>query len=68
MADRLHQVGLTHSDAAIEEQRVVGFGRLFRYRPCSSLSKLIARTGHEVVEGVFGIQLRSTIPVEPLLG
>ena len=38
MPDRVHQVSLAHTHAAIEEQRVIGFGRLFGDRAGSRVS------------------------------
>ena len=68
VADGLHQVGLAHADAAVQEQRVVGLGGAFRHRAGGSVGKLIAGADDEVVEGVLGIELSRSVPVEALLG
>ena len=49
-------------------KRVVGFGGLLGHRAGRSVGELIARANDKVVEGVFGIQLRCSIPIEALLG
>src|SRR5438105_15754378 len=68
MSNGLHQVGLAHSNAAVEEQRVVGLGGTLRHRLCRSVRELIAGADHESLEGVAGIQQRSAIPIKARLG
>ena len=65
--DGLHQVGLAHADATVQEQRVVGLGRSFRDCARGGMRELVARADDESVEGVLGIQLRRAVPVEALL-
>ena len=67
VADGLHQVGLAHADAAVQEQRVVGLGGTFADGARRGMRKLIAGADDEIVERVFGIQLRGSIPIETLL-
>ena len=68
MSNGLHQVGLAHSNAAVEEQRVVGLGGTLCYRLGGSVRELIAGADHESLEGVAGIQQRSAIPIKARLG
>ena len=67
MSDGLHQVGLAHADAAVQEERVVGLGRPLRHRARRRMRKLVARADDKPVKRVLGIQLRCSIPVESLL-
>ena len=67
MPDRLHQVGLTHPDTTVQEQRVIRFRGTFRDRARGSVSKLVSGADDESVERIFGIQLCCSIPIETLL-
>ena len=65
--DRLHQVGLAHADAAVEEERIVSLGGMLADGAGRGVGKLIAGAGDEIVESVLRIELRGAIPIEPLL-
>ena len=67
VSDGLHQVGLAHADAAIEEQRVISFRRTFGDCLAGSVGKLVSAADHEGIEGVTRIELRGAIPVEARL-
>src|SRR5207248_9001388 len=67
MPDGLHEVGLAHADAAIEEERVIGLRWPLRDGLARCVRKLISAADDESVEGVARIQLRSAIPVESRL-
>jgi hypothetical protein len=67
VADGLHEVGLAHADAAIEEERVVGLGRAFRNGLASGVGKLVAAANDESVEGVTRVELGGAIPIETCL-
>ena len=67
MTDGLHQVGLAHADATVEEERVVGLRGMLADSARRSMSKLIAGAGDEIVEGVLGIKLSGAVPIEALL-
>ena len=54
MADGLHQVGLAHSDAAVQKQRVIRLGRAFGDCARGGMGELVAGADDEIVEGVFG--------------
>ena len=56
-ADGVHQMSLAHSDAAVDEQRIVGPCRRGRDRLRGGVRELIAGTDHEVVEGELDIDL-----------
>jgi hypothetical protein len=60
----LHQVSFAHTDAAIEEERVVSLRRTFRNRLASRVGKLITTADDEGVEGVAWVELRRSVPVE----
>ena len=63
----MHQVGLAHAHAAIQEERVVGFRGLLGngHRGCAG--KLVSRSAHKTVEGITRVQLRRCRPVEARL-
>ena len=65
--DGLHQVGLAHADAAIQEERVIGLRGTLSHGLARRVSKLIAAADHERVKGVARIQLRRAIPIEARL-
>ena len=54
LAGRLEQVRLAQSDAAVEEQRVVGPPGRFTYGDAGGVRQAVARAGHERVERVAG--------------
>src|SRR5712691_11288195 len=64
----LHQVGLAHSDAAIQEERVVGLGGTLCHSLACRVRELIAAADHEGIKRVPRIQLCCPIPIEPSLG
>ena len=47
LADRLHQVRLAESDAAVNEERVVGARGRLRDRETGGVRDFIVRTDHE---------------------
>jgi hypothetical protein len=53
MADRLEQVGLAQADAAVDEQRVVGFGRGLGHRERGGMRETVAAPDDERVKRVF---------------
>ena len=65
--DGLHQVGLAHANAAIQEQRVVGLRGTLRDGLAGRMGELVAAADHEGVKGVARIELRCAIPVETRL-
>ena len=67
VSDGLHQVRLAHANAAIEEQRVVGFRWTLGHGLACRMSKLVAAADHEGIKGVARIQLRRAIPIKPRL-
>ncbi len=68
VTDGLHQVGLAHADAAIQEERVVGFRRTFGHRLAGGVRELVAAADDEGVKGVARIQLRRAVPIKARLG
>src|SRR5437868_1940309 len=60
-------MSLAHADAAIKEQRVIGFGRTLRHRLTSRLCELISAANDECVKGITRVQLCRTIPIEARL-
>ncbi len=56
VADRVHQVRLAETDAAVDEERVVRSRRRFRNGAARRVRKLIRRPDDEGVEGVAGNQ------------
>ena len=67
VSDGLHQMRLAHADAAIQEERVVGFGRTLGDGLACGMRELVAGADDESVEGVARVQLRRAIPVKPRL-
>ena len=64
VADGLHQMGLAHADAAVEEERVVGLGRTLGHGLAGGVGKLVAAADDEGVEGVARVELGRAVPVE----
>src|SRR5260370_636393 len=52
MSNGLHQVGLSHTYAAVQEQRVVGLGGTLCDRLRRGMGELVARAFDESVEGI----------------
>ena len=57
VADGVHQVGLAQTNAAIEEERVVGLGGGFCHRPAGGVREARVVADHEMLELEFRIQL-----------
>jgi hypothetical protein len=69
VADGVHQVGLAHAHAAIEEQGIVGLRGPLGHGQRGGARKLVAVADHEGVKGVARVELRRRRPVEAgLLG
>src|SRR5687767_13848532 len=54
---RVHQVGLAHPHASVDEQRIVGAGRRCCHGLSGGVRKLITGTDHEVVEVELSVDL-----------
>ncbi len=67
MPDGLHQVGLAHAHAAIEEQRIVGLRGPLGHGQRGGMRELVAVADHEGIERVLGVQLRRAVEVEARL-
>jgi hypothetical protein len=69
VADGVHQVGFAHTDAAVEEERVVGLGGALGDSLGGGHGELVAAADDEGVELIFGVELGGGAPVEAgLLG
>jgi hypothetical protein len=55
-ADGMHQVGLAHAHAAIDEQRIIAAGRVGGDGPGGGVRELVAGAHHEAVERELGIE------------
>ena len=58
VTDGVHQVGLAHADAAIQEERVVGLGGAFGDGLRRSVRELIAAADDKAIELVARVELR----------
>ena len=67
VADGVHQVGLAHAHAAVEEERIVGLGGALGDGQRGGAGKLVAVADDEGVEGVARVELRRGGPVEARL-
>ena len=67
MPDRVHQVSLAHTHAAIEEQRVIGFRWTLGHGLAGGVCELVAIPDHEGVKGIARIELGGPVPVETSL-
>ena len=67
VTDGVHEVGLAHADAAVEEERVVGLRRALGDGLCCGHRELVAAADDERVEHVLRIELRGCAPVEARL-
>ena len=56
MPDRVHQMRLAETHAAVDEQRVVGARRRFGDRAAGRVRELVRRADDERVEGVAGAE------------
>src|SRR6185369_12506074 len=64
VTDGLHEVGLAHSDATVEEERIVGLGGRFGDGQRGCVCELVSASDDKSVEGVARVQLRGAIEVE----
>ena len=55
VADRVEDVGLAQSNAAIDKQRVVSPGGILRDSHACSLSQAICRAYHEVIKAIMRV-------------
>jgi len=53
VADRIDEVSLTETDAAVDEKRVVMIARLVCHSDAGGMSKLVAGADNEIVKRVF---------------
>src|SRR5690348_14311642 len=53
LADGVQQMRLAQSDAAIEEERVIGLARLLSHPLGGCMGELAARTDNKRLEGIF---------------
>src|SRR6266545_4098576 len=58
LGDRLHQVGLAETGAAVDEERVVRLRRRFCDRECRRMGETVRGADHEQVEDVLRIEPR----------
>lgn len=58
MADGMEQVRLAQSDAAIQEERVVGLAWLLRHSQGGGAGEIVIAANHEGIKGVVGIEAR----------
>ena len=54
--NRVHQVGLAHTDSAVDEQRVIAARGIGRHRARCGVRKLIACAHHKAIECEFRIE------------
>ncbi len=67
MADRLHEVGLAHTHAAIEEERIVGLAGSGGDGQSGGMGKLVSAADDEAAEGVARIELGRTVKIKARL-
>ncbi|MNS87957.1 hypothetical protein D3C72_1219150 [compost metagenome] len=53
---RMHEVGLAQAHAAVDEERVVGFGGAVGHGLGGGMGEVAVRADHEGLEGVLGVQ------------
>ena len=68
VTDGLHEMGFAHADAAVEEERIVGFRRTLGDGLAGGMGELVAAADDEGVEGIAGVELGGAIPIEAGLG
>ena len=56
IADRMHEMGFTQADAAIDKQRVIGHTGIAAHLHGGSLGQLIALALDEIFEGVLAVE------------
>ncbi len=57
VADRLHQVRLAQPHTAVQEERVVGLGRLLGDRHGRCMRELVRSSDNKFIEGIARIEL-----------
>ncbi len=57
VADRVHQVGLAQTDAAVEKERIVGHGRRLGHRLRGGVGEPVRISDDEIVEGVARVEV-----------
>ncbi len=67
MANRLHQMGLAHSDAAIEEERIVCLAGSRGDGESGGMGELVSAANDEAAEGVTRVELRRAIEIKARL-
>src|SRR6202021_1028478 len=67
VADGVHEMGLSHTDTAVEEQRVVGLRRALRDSLRCGHGELVAASDDERIELISPIQLGCRAPVKACL-
>src|SRR3569832_1012762 len=60
IADRMHEMCLSLTDAAVDKERVIGRPRILSDLQGGGTSELIGFAFHEIVEGKFGTQIDHT--------
>ena len=61
-ADGVHQMGLPHPHAAVDEQRIVAARGVGGHRPRGGVRKLVAGPHHKGIEREFRIQIQGWTP------
>ena len=62
VADRLHQVCLSQSHAAVDEKRIVSLRRVLRHCQRRCVGKAVGIPDHKPVKCVLGVQSRLVFP------
>ena len=69
VADGVHEVGLAHADAAVEEERIVGLRGALGDGHGGGHGELVSAAGDEAVELIARVELGGGVPIEAgLLG
>ncbi len=63
LADGLEQVGLAETDAAVDEEGVVGLARVFGDGDASGVGELVAGAGDELLEDIIGVEGQGLVAV-----
>jgi len=62
--DGMHQVSLTHPGSSVDEQGVIGAGRVGRNGPGGSVSELVGSSNHESLKCKLGIEVGFSFEIE----
>ena len=56
IANGMQQMGLAQSHAAIQEERIIGLGRVFCHCQGGGMRQAVARSNHKILKGIAAVE------------